>query len=132
MNIFTQFYAFLQLRCAVQMAEKAHKANRTRYYVMPNAARKIRLIVTDRKNFRGLRQKGYINPDMQMKDAMKYSFYYTSDATGSNGMSEQWRVLKQIAYYEWYEKQLRKEKAIRKAKFAAFINKLCVWRRKSK
>lgn len=130
MNIFTQFYAYLQLRYAVQMAEKAHKKNPTRYYVLPNSAKKVRLIVSDRTNFRRLRQKGYISSNMQMKDAMHYCFYYTADAAGKNGMTSEWRAVKQMHYYEWFEKRLAKEKRIRRAKFRAFINRLCVWKKK--
>lgn len=115
MNIFIRFYAFLTFRYAVQKAQKYYLENKRRYYVCPNSDSKVRLIVTDRKNFRGLRNKGYISQDYKMQEAYEMCFYCTPHADGKGAMSEVERRQRAKRYFEWYEEQRPVVKAKRKA-----------------
>lgn len=111
MNIFQKIYAFLQYRYAVRKADKAHLQDRTRFYVMPNAKGKIRLIVTDRKNFRRLRMKHYVNNAMMMDDVMSRCFYYTPDASGKGAITDTVRTAKFYMYMGWYGKRIARDRA---------------------
>lgn len=92
------------------MAEKAHQEHNSRYFVLPNAEGKVRLIVTDRDNFRGLKQKGYVDASVKMDDVKRRAFYYTADAADKGSMSEQSRRSKQLEYYEWYSMRLDRDR----------------------
>ena len=86
MNIFKKFKAFLRFREAVKLADKAHKQNGQKYYVLPQADGK--LIVTDRKNFRGLRRKGYISRSISLPSVASHCVYCTPDARGRGGVDD--------------------------------------------
>lgn len=121
MNIFKQFYAYLRLRRAVDMAEKAGKKHHCRFYVLPGENGK--LVVADRKNFRRLRQKHWIRgaASYNMKDVADRAFYYTCHPDGTGFMRESERKQKVLDYYKWYEKSqrdYRTAKAVAKAKRA--------------
>lgn len=114
MNALRRFYAFLMFRNAVQKAEKLHAQNHVRYYVCPNSDKKVRLIVTDRKNFRGLRSKRYIDSNYKMKEAYEMCFYCTGDAGGNGMLSESTRKAKAIRFFEWYEDRIPAVRKMRK------------------
>ena len=120
MNRLQSFKAYLMYRKAVKAANDKHGEDGHRYFVMPNIDRKIFLIVTDRKNFRRLRMKGYIDPDMKMEDVFKTCFYYTpqSDGKGRN-LTEDELKIKQVRYQLWYDGRLKQIAAARKARRAA-------------
>lgn len=116
MNIFQQFYAFLHLRYAVRMADNAYKQYRHRFFVLPGEDG--HLVVSDRKNFRGLRQKHWIRGAdyAKMRDVIGASFYYTGYANGDGFITGSERREKTMAYFRWYEKSKREAKAKRKAR----------------
>lgn len=101
MNIFRRFKNYLQLREAVRQADKAHAENGDRYYVMPSKDGK--LIIMDRKNFRKLKQKGYISRKANVNDLVSESFYFTSYANGGGYLPEPYRVAKVKSYFSWCE-----------------------------
>jgi len=111
MNVFKQFYAYLHLRYAVRMADDAFKQFRHRFYVIPGDNGE--LTVTDRKNFRGLNRKHWIRAkyDPKTKDVKANAFYYTPYADGSDTMPSSQRKLKQMEYYDWWEKSRNTAKA---------------------
>lgn len=108
MNIIEKFFAYLRLKEAVRIADKAHEENGKRYYVLPNG-RTHKLLVTDRSNYRKLRHKGYYVNDAKMDDVNKASFYHTSHKNGEGKLSEGDMKVKMIRYYFWVE-SLKKSK----------------------
>ena len=83
MNIFRKIRASLRLREAVRQADEKHKETGERYYVMPAGGKKGQLIIMDRKNFRKLKQKGYINHNTFVGDLERECFYCTTYGNGS-------------------------------------------------
>lgn len=110
MNIFSSFYAWLIYREAVSRADRAHAKNGNRYYVMPNASGRVKLIVTDRKNFRQLRMKHYIDSNVKMDDVTMKCFYYTPNRREMNAIDDFLRDVKLHMYYEWYERRKKRDK----------------------
>lgn len=110
MNIFSKFYHYLQLREAVKQADKAHLLNGQRFYVMP--AQDGKLIVIDRRNFRALKSKHYINRDTNLHDMLSECFYFTPHRNGDGYILPTTRRQKVIQYFQWVEamKQLKKKK----------------------
>lgn len=115
MNIFRKFFASLRLREAIKMADKAHRQNGQRYYVMPqhNSAGK-KLIVMDRYNFRRLKMKHYIHQDARVIDLVRECFYCTSYSNGDQYLDEKDRQKKINQYFAWVEADRRATKARRK------------------
>jgi len=112
MNKFHQIKSYLMYRWAVIMAEKQHRKDGHRYFVLPNIDKKIFLLVTDRANFRILRRKGYISPTMRMEDVFKKCFYYTNQKDGKGRvMTEEELKARQVAYQMWYADRLKKIKS---------------------
>jgi len=117
MNKLQSLKAYLMYRKAVKMANKKHEEDGHRYFVLPNIDTKIFLIVTDRKNFRKIRQKGYIDSNMKMEDVFNACFYYTSQADGGGrNITQDELKVKQIKYQFWYETRLKRLPAERKAR----------------
>ena len=107
-------------RKAVKAANDKHREDGHRYFVLPNIDTKIFLIVTDRKNFRKLRMKGYIDSTMKMEDVFNACFYYTPQADGGGkNMTQEELAAKQIKYQIWYDRRLKRLPAERKARRAA-------------
>lgn len=119
MNVFQQFYAYLRIREAVRVADKAHKKTGRRYYVLPGENGTV--VVTDRKNFRGLRSKHYITGamDVNMRDVARKCFYHTGYPDGTGYIASSVRREKMRQYYEWYEKSRREHRASVRAKRSA-------------
>lgn len=101
MNIIRRFRDYLQLREAVKRADEAHEKDGGRYYVMPSNDGK--LIIMDRKNFRKLKQKGYISRKAMVNNLISESFYFTPYANGDGYISEGFRKAKVMMYYSWCE-----------------------------
>lgn len=102
MNIIEKFLAYLRLKEAIRIADKAHEENGKRYYVLPNG-RTHKLIVTDRNNYRQLRHKGYYQNSAKMIDVKKASFYYTAHKNGEGKSTDELVNLKRMQYYHWVE-----------------------------
>lgn len=103
MNIFKKFRAFLRFREAVKLADQAHAKNHHRFYVLPTQDGK--LVVTDRKNFRGLRRKGYISRDAKVPELSTHSIYHTGDARGLGGVLPEYLREKFNDYIKYLKKQ---------------------------
>ena len=58
MNIFRRLKAELHLMVAVKRADKAHEDTGQRYYIIGYDKRKLAIV--DRKNFRILKRRGYL------------------------------------------------------------------------
>ncbi len=84
---------------AVQKANDAHEGTGERYYVMPSTDGK--LVVVDRRNFRLLKRKHYINQNANIGIMQKECFYCTPYRNGSGEMPDEVRVLKKAAYMDW-------------------------------
>ena len=102
MNIIEKFLAYLRLKEAIRIADKAHEENGKRYYVLLNG-RTHKLIVTDRNNYRQLRHKGYYQNRAKMIDVKKASFYYTAHKNGEGKSTDELVDLKRMQYYHWVE-----------------------------
>jgi hypothetical protein len=103
MNIFKKFKAYLRLREAIRKADEAHAKDGARYYVIPTT--KGELLITDRKNFRILKAKGYIHRDMAVTDLIARSVYFTPYKDGSKALSPEYAKEKREAYYQWATKK---------------------------
>ncbi len=109
MNIFKKLKAFLRFREAVRKADEAHLMNRQRYYVIP--ASSDVLLVVDRKNFRGLRRKNYINRSATVQHLREHSVYHTPDAREMGGVPTEFLKEKFRDYVRWIDAQNEKREA---------------------
>lgn len=101
MNRFRKFKVELRLKEAVRQADEAHSLNGERYYVVANT--KGKLLIVDRKNFRGLKQKGYISRIAKVADLERECFYCTPYRNGSSKLSDEVVANKAIQYLSWVE-----------------------------
>lgn len=107
MNIFRKFRASLLLREAILKANKAWLATGERHYVMPNSSGKPQLIVMDRKNFRILKRKGYIDGNAIVHNLINESFYFTPYRNGNGYLSDSDRIKKANSFFQWYDLRLK-------------------------
>lgn len=110
MNPFKKIKAYLVYREAVTKANEAHQKTGERYYVMPTADKKKTLIVMDRRNFRKLKQKAYINRQANIRHLENHCFYCTPY---KNGMGELHPIdieTKKEHYYQWYGQKAGRKK----------------------
>lgn len=110
LNIFLRIKATLRLREAIVKADNAHNNTGERYYVMPTSGTTGELIIMDRANFRKLKQKGYINRNIFIKDLEHECFYCTPYRNGHGELHPDAIAIKRKQYYSWVEaiKKLRK------------------------
>lgn len=87
MNIFKKFKAFLRFREAMRQADKAFLQTNQRHYVLPTP--EGMLIIMNRKNFRELKRKGYINRKAYVLGLEKGCLYCTPYGNGTRGMSKE-------------------------------------------
>lgn len=87
MNIFKKLKAHLRFREAVRMANKAYAETNQRHYVLPSPDGM--LIVMNRKNFRGLKRKGYIDRRAYILGLERGCLYCTPYGNGTRGMNEE-------------------------------------------
>ena len=92
-----------RLREAVRQADEKHKETGERYYVMPAGGKKGQLIIMDRKNFRKLKQKGYINHNTFVGDLERECFYCTTYGNGSAMLPSAVIALKRKQYFSWLD-----------------------------
>ena len=102
MNIIKKLRASIRLNEAVVQADKAHEETGERYYVMPNG-KSGKLIIMDRKNFRKLKQKGYINHNTFVGDLERECFYCTTYGNGSAMLPSAVIALKRKQYFSWLD-----------------------------
>ena len=114
MNPFKKLKAYLRFHEAVRKAEEAHARTGARYYVIP--ASKGILLVTDRKNFRQMKQKGYIKRGITVANLIAYSFYYTPYRGGSQPIEATYAAEKKKSYYRWYERENKRQTTKKGAK----------------
>lgn len=98
-HIFRHFRDYLRLRAAVKMADEQHAKDGDRYYVVPST--NGQLLVMDRKNFKKMKQKGYIDKKVNLNDLRRSAFYYTPYPNGSDAMNEALKKEGAEMYYAW-------------------------------
>lgn len=101
MNIFKKIRASLRLIEAVRRADKAHREDGERYYVMPAGSNSDQLIVMDRLNFRKLKQKGYVSRTAKVIDLERECFYCTPYKNGNGKLPASVIEIKRNSYYSW-------------------------------
>lgn len=108
-NPLLQLVDYLRLREAVKKADKAYLQHGYRYYVMPSESG--RLIVMDKRNFRILKRKHYINHRVTVRDIVSESFYFTPYRNGTGYLDEKGRKIKTGQYFSWcrYIREKRKK-----------------------
>ena len=119
MNVFKKFYAYLEWHTAIRLADKSYKKYNKRFYVIKGD--NGHLVVTDRKNFRGLRQKHWIKGahGIDMREVARQSFYHTAHANDTDFMTGSEMKAKRQEFYFWFEQSKEQWKAQQKAKKAA-------------
>lgn len=119
MNIFKKFYAYLEWHTAIKMADDSFKKYNKRFYVIRGD--NGHLVVTDRKNFRGLRQKHWIRSanGLDMREVARLSFYHTAHANAVDFMTGSEMKAKREEFYFWFEQSKRDWKEKQRAKKAA-------------
>ncbi len=110
MNVFQKIKAGLRFREAVRKAEQAHQETGGRYYVMPLAGSKGKLIIIDRFNFRKLKQKGYITRNASVRDLERECFYFTPYRDGSSAITPETETIKRKQFFSWYADAIKKRK----------------------
>lgn len=111
MKMFKRFRASLRLREAIRQADKAHAITGERYYVMPATSRRgeTRLLIMDRRNFRKMKQKGYIIHDARIRHLERECFYctpykelpYPHVRLHSGQLTDEDMKSKRKAYFDW-------------------------------
>lgn len=114
MNIFRKIKASLRLKEAIRRADEAHDNTGERYYVMPMSESDGQLIIMDRKNFRKLKQKHYINQKSFVSNLEKECFYCTPYKNGSGELTPSDIKSKQEQYFLWVDwiKSKRRKKGL--------------------
>lgn len=98
MNPFKKIKAYFQITNAINKAENCHAADGDVYYVLPGI--NGQLLVTDRKHFKILKKKGYINKRRTMLDVKKGCFYRTS-GTSLDPLTKQEASFRRSKFYQW-------------------------------
>ena len=98
-NLFSKFRDYLVYREAVRLADAQHEKNHSRYYVVPSKSGK--LMVVDRKNFRILKRKHYVNSTATLKDMEIECFYHTPHGNESGKLSHQDIAFKRRKYFAY-------------------------------
>lgn len=112
MRLYRRFKAYLALREAIRQADEKHLDGGGRFYVLPGSDGK--LVVTDKKNFRILRRKHYINKEATIQDALNECFYFTPYKDGSGAISPLAIQVKRAQYLIWADAQHTIKKAKKK------------------
>lgn len=106
MNVFKRIKAELMYYAAVLKANDAHAFSGERYYVAPTEDKK--LAVVDRKNFRELKRKHYIDKTATVTDLQKECFYCTPHRNGSGAMPVNVQKLKKEQFLHWFMQKTKK------------------------
>ncbi len=86
MNIFKRFKARLRFRRAIQIADEALQKTGLRHFVIPTPNG---LVVVDRRNFRRLRNKRYINRRAVYRELPNNCVYCTPYRNGEGALSQE-------------------------------------------
>lgn len=113
MKFYRRFKAYLALREAIRKADNAYLDGGGRFYVLPSGDGK--LVVTDKKNFRMLKSKGYINRRATTQDALDECFYFTPFKDGHGCITPEIMAIKRRQYISWVDAQHQLKKASKKA-----------------
>ena len=101
-----RFIDFLRYRTAVKRAQKAWRKTSQRYYVMPASSQTaIKLLLIDRKNFRVLKRKGYINSRATVDNLIQECFYCTPYGNGNGFLDKKGMAIKFKQYLNYCEIQ---------------------------
>ena len=119
MNIFKKLYAYLEWHEAIKMADDSYTKYNKRFYVIKGD--NGHLVVTDRKNFRGLRQKHWIKGahGIDMREVARQSFYHTAHANDQDYMTGSEIKAKKAEFYFWFEQSKAQWKEKKREKKAA-------------
>lgn len=98
-NFIRHFKDYLRLRAAIKKADEQHAKDGDRYYVTPSL--NGQLLIMDRKNFRKLKQKHYIEKNVTLNDLRRECFYHTPYSNGTDAMPDEERKLRAASYYSW-------------------------------
>lgn len=109
MNFFKKTQMSLRLYMAIRKADKAHRKTGERYYVIPMTGSHGRLVVLDRKNFRLLKAKRYMNRHQYVGDLEEGCFYCTPYRDGSRQLSDEFIAHKRRQFFAWAD-SLKKRK----------------------
>ena len=102
MNPFKKLKAFLKLNEAIKQADEAFARTGFRHYILPLQTKKKELLIVDKKNFKKMKQKGYIDKSITITDVRKYCFYCTSFTNGIDKLSGPELRVKRKNYFKWY------------------------------
>ena len=75
MNIFKKLVAYTRWYYAIKKADSEHERTGERYYVIAGNGKD--LVITNRRVFRKLKQKGYISRQANVNDMIRECFYFT-------------------------------------------------------
>lgn len=103
MKLFKKIKAFLQFREAVLKADEAHVKSGDRFYVVNS--KDGSLVIMNRKEFRKLKQKHYINRSVKIRQLEDMTVYHTPYANGYGEMSPEEIKLKRKTYIQWMTSQ---------------------------
>lgn len=104
MNIFQKIKAFITLEKAIKEADELFAQTKERQYVIPIDTRgKVKLLIVNRKNFRKLKQKGYISYKAKIIDVDRECFYHTPYKNGGGKLHDVIKKRKRENYYKWYD-----------------------------
>lgn len=101
MNIFKKFKAYLRFREAVRQADNAYAQTNQRHYVLPTPDGM--LIIMNRKNFRGLKRKGYIDRRAYVLGLEEGCLYCTPYGNGKRGMDDTTKQMRYKRYLSMLE-----------------------------
>lgn len=101
MKLFRRFKAYLALREAIRKADDAHARGGGRFFILGSADGK--LIVTDKKNYRGLKRKGYIDRNATTQDALNECFYFTPFKDGHGAINKVIMDIKRKQFLSWVD-----------------------------
>lgn len=102
MNPLLKLKAWLRLRRAIDMADRAHTQTGHRFFVIPGPADNRSLLVIDRKNFRLLKKKHYISGSAKTAHLFNESFYFTPDRAGHGSIDPDDLAARKQAYYKLF------------------------------
>ena len=114
MNFLQKLKMRLMYREAIRKADKAHADDGGRYYVLPSAEGK--LLIMDKKNFRILKRKHYINSKATVQDLLNECFYFTPYCNGDCAITAEILAIKRKQYLSWCEAFHKIKKSRRKTR----------------
>lgn len=108
MNIFKKLVAYTRWYYAIKKADSEHERTGERYYVIAGNGKD--LVITNRRVFRKLKQKGYISRQANVNDMIRECFYFTPYNNGDGFITKEYLVKKRKLYYSYLEALAKKRK----------------------